>query len=121
MCRATGRRMGRRFLFSRLSRESGENGLFSIDVRSTRTNEVLLDMMSVGSPRFSNDGKRVLYTRFGFPWTRPRYQGSAASQLWVYDIPTSKRTKVRSNGFQHLWPNFMPDANSVLTVTVEQK
>lgn len=103
------------------TREAGENGLFTIDVRNTRTHQIMLDMMTVGSPRFSSDGNRVLYTRLGFPWTRPRYQGSAASQLWVYDIESGKRTKVRSNGFQHLWPNFMPSDKTVLTVTVGEK
>ena len=111
---------GKTILF-RATRESGENGLFTIDVRNTKTNQLMLDMMSVGSPRFSADGNKVLYTRFGFPWTRPRYQGSAASQLWVYDVATSIRRKVRSNGFQHLWPNFEPGDNDVLTVTVGQK
>jgi len=111
---------GKSILF-KTSREAGENGLFTLDVQNTHTGQLMLDMMTVGSPRYSPDGKRVLYTRMGFPWTRPRYQGSAASQLWVYDIATNKRIKVRSNGFQHLWPNFMPDANNVLTVTVGEK
>lgn len=111
---------GKTILF-RAARESGENGLLTIDVRSTRTNQLMLDMMSVGSPRFSEDGKRILYTRYGFPWTRPRYQGSGASQLWTYDVSTSKRVKVRSNGFQHLWPNFTPDPTEVMAVTVDDK
>lgn len=111
---------GKTILF-RAAREAGENGFFTIDVRTTRTNQVLLDMMSVNSPRFSADGKRILYTRFGFPWTRPRYQGSAAAQLWQYDIDSSKREKIRSNGFQHLWPNFNPESNAVMTVTVGEK
>ena len=111
---------GKTILF-RASRESGENGLFTIDVRSTRTNQLMLDMMSVGSPRFSADGKQVLYTRMGFPWTRPRYQGSGASQLWTLNLGTAKREKIRSNGFQHLWPNYNPSGTSVLTVTVGAK
>jgi len=111
---------GKTILF-RTTREAGENGLFTIDVRTTHTNQLMLDMMTVGSPRFSSDGKRVLYTRYGFPWTRPRYQGSAASQLWQYDTASGKRVRIRSNGFQHLWPNFTPDAQAVLTVTVGSK
>jgi Tol biopolymer transport system component/C-terminal processing protease CtpA/Prc len=111
---------GKTILF-RAARDSGENGLYTIDVRTTHTNQLMLDMMSVGSPRFSPVGNRVLYTRFGFPWTRPRYQGSGAAQLWQFDLASGKRIKIRSNGFQHLWPNFAPDANSVLTVTVGAK
>ncbi|MDR3691370.1 MAG: S41 family peptidase [Fimbriimonas sp.] len=111
---------GKTILF-RASRDAGEGGLFTIDVRTTRTNQLFLDMMSVSSSKFSADGKHVVYNRFGFPWTRPRYQGSAAAQIWEYDIAANKRIKIRSNGFQHLWPNFEPSGQSVLTVTVGEK
>lgn len=111
---------GKTILF-RATRDSGENGLYGVEVRTTRTHQYMLDMMSVGNPRFSADGNQILYTRFGFPWTRPRYQGSAAAQLWELDLQSNKRTKIRSNGFQHLWPNFGLGGKSILTVTVGQK
>ncbi len=111
---------GKNLIF-KATRDAGENGLFTVDVRTTRTHQVLMDMMSVGSPRYSSDGLHVVYNRFGFPWTRPRYQGSAAAQLWVVDLATQKREKIRSNGFQHLWPNFSPNNQAILTVTVGEK
>ncbi|HEY0866979.1 MAG TPA: S41 family peptidase, partial [Fimbriimonas sp.] len=67
------------------------------------------------------DGKKVLYNRLGFPWFRPRYQGSAAAQIWVYDLATGQRQKVRANGFQHLWPNWSHDGREIYTVTVTEK
>ena len=111
---------GKTILF-RATRDAGENGLFGVDVRTTKTHQYMIDMMSIGNPRFSLDGSQILYTRFGFPWSRPRYQGSASAQLWEFNLATQKRTKIRSNGFQHLWPNFGKEGKSILTVTVGQK
>ena len=109
-----------KYILERTSREKPYNGLYEIDVRTGRTKELMLDMMSVGSPHYSPDGRTVLYTRFGFPWVRARYQGSQASQLWKLDLATGKRSLVRSTGFQHLWPSYAPDGK-VLAVTVSQK
>lgn len=110
---------GKSILFSG-SRETAENGVFTLDVATGRTTRIFLDMVGVGNPRFSADGKSILYTRLGFPWTRPRYEGSAASQLWRYDIATGKRTLLRNNGFQHLWPRFAVNGTP-LAVTVTEK
>ena len=101
-------------------RDSSLNGVMTIDVATGRTKQIFLDMMAVGSPRFTPDGKGILYTRFGFPWTRPRYQGSAAAQLWRYDLATGKRTRVADTGFQHLWPS-LTSAGRMLCVTVGEK
>ncbi|RYG25293.1 PDZ domain-containing protein [bacterium] len=101
-------------------RDSSLNGVMTIDVASGKTKQIFLDMMPVGSPRFTPDGKGILYTRFGFPWTRPRYEGSAAAQLWRYDLATGQRTKVSATGFQHLWPNVSAEGR-VLCVTVGEK
>ncbi len=111
---------GKTILFSG-RRDTAENGLFSIDVLTGRLNLLMQDMMSIGSPKFAADGKSVLYTRFGFPWYRPRYQGSAASQLWRYDLASKKRIEVRNNGFQHLWASFDPNGKGVVAVTVTDK
>ncbi len=101
-------------------RDSSLNGVMTIDVATGKTRQIFLDMMSVGSPRFTPDGKGVLYQRFGFPWTRPRYEGSQASQLWRYDLATGARTRVADTGFQHLWPG-LTEAGRMLCVTVGEK
>lgn len=105
-------------IISTAKRDDVNNSLTTIDVNTGKFKVVLLDMMTIGSPRFSPDGKSILYTRFGFPWFRPRYQGSAASQLWRYDIASGKREEVANNQFQHLWPNFALGGKTVLNVTV---
>ncbi|HWD39418.1 MAG TPA: S41 family peptidase [Fimbriimonas sp.] len=109
-----------KYVVERASRDSAYNGLYAIDVRTGRTHKLLQDMMSVGSPHYSPDGKSLLYTRFGFPWVRPRYQGSAASQIWKVDLANGERRPIRNTGFQHLWPNYAADG-SVLAVTVTEK
>lgn len=102
------------------NRDSNLNGIMTLDVATGRTKQVFVDMMPVGSPHYTADGKGIVYTRFGFPWVRPRYEGSAASQLWKYDVSTGTRTPIRKTGLQHLWPNVAPDGR-VVCVTVSEK
>jgi tricorn protease len=109
-----------KYIIERAVRDAPYNGLFEIDVRSGATHRVLQDMMPVGSPHFSPDGKTVLYTRFGFPWVRARYQGSAASQLWKLDLASGKSSVVRDTGFQNLWPTYGKNG-SVYAITVSEK
>lgn len=110
-----------KWILLRATRDDANNGIYAIDVETGRTKQLFLDMMSIGSPSMSPDGKEVLYTRIGFPIFRPRYQGSAASQLWRFDVATQKRTVIRNNGFQHLWPTYSGDGKSVYCVTVSDK
>ena len=103
------------------ARDSNLAGVMTIDVATGRTKQVFLDMMGVGRPHFTPDGKGILYQRMSnFPWTRPRYQGSGAAQLWRYDLATGTRTKLADTGFQHLWPG-LTAAGRMLCVTVGEK
>lgn len=111
---------GSKILF-RSSRDDAYNGVFELDVRTLRFQALFTDMMTVRDPKYAADGKSILYNRFGFPWTRPRYEGSAAAQVWRFDPATGSRAKVRSNGFQHLWLNAGFDSGTTLCVTVGEK
>lgn len=108
----------RRILF-RAQREGQENAIFSIDVRSLDLQMLMRDIRPVGSPVLSPDGKTLVYTRFGFPWSRPRYHGSRAQQLVSLDLTTGKRTELRNNERQHLWPSWTPGGD-IATVTFEE-
>lgn len=110
---------GKSILFAG-TRDDPENGLFTIDVATGRVRKLMRDMMTVGSPRFSPDGKRIVYNRFGFPIFRPRYEGSAAAQIWTLDIASGRRAQVQNDGFQHLWTQYAPDGR-IFTVTVGEK
>jgi Tol biopolymer transport system component/C-terminal processing protease CtpA/Prc len=110
-----------RSILIKATRDDNNNGLYTIDVRSGRANRILLDMMPINAPRYMPDGKSIIYNRFGFPWVRSRYQGSAAAQLWRYDLATGKREKIRDNGFQHLWSSPSADDKTIYSVTVSEK
>ncbi|MFN8220301.1 MAG: S41 family peptidase [Fimbriimonadales bacterium] len=112
---------GKQIIFSS-TRDKAYNGVYLLDVKSLKIQEAFLDMMSVSNPSVSPDGKEILYNRLNiFPWNRPRYQGSGAAQLWRFDRSTGKRIQIRSNGFQHLWPQWSGEGNAVYTVTVGEK
>ncbi|HOK54541.1 MAG TPA: S41 family peptidase, partial [Armatimonadota bacterium] len=62
------------------------------------------------------------YSRNGFfHWSRPRYSGSGASQLWLLEVQNGTRQQITSNPFQHLWPHFTPDGKAIIHVTVGEK
>jgi tricorn protease len=111
---------GKRVLFSG-QRDIPRPSVFSIDVQTGAFTKLTEDYMGLNRPTFSPDGLKLLFERSGFPWTRPRYHGSAAAQLWTMDVLTGKRTQIASNGLQHLWPQFAPDGQGVLCVTVGEE
>jgi Tol biopolymer transport system component/C-terminal processing protease CtpA/Prc len=106
---------GKAILF-RGNRGMDDEGIFTVDVETRRLRLVTSDFRNFGRSSISNgafisfspDGKRLLFPRMGFIWTRPRYHGSAAQQLWTLDLQSGRRTVVRNNGFQHLWPRYGP-------------
>lgn len=100
-------------------RDSPWTGIFLVNVNTLRFKLVAEDYQGFRNPRFSPDGKRIVAERYGFPWTRPRYFGSAAAQLVMVEVATGKVTTLEKNDKQHLWPFFSPDGQSVYCVTYE--
>jgi Tol biopolymer transport system component/C-terminal processing protease CtpA/Prc len=111
---------GSKILFT-TRRDTPNFGIYSVDVMSLRTELMAEDFASLNGPGYSPDGKLVVYGRYGFPWTRPRYHGSAAQQIWLLELPEGKGRPVTTNDTQHLWTQFMPDGAHLLTVTVGEK
>lgn len=108
---------GKYLLFS--SRRDAPNySLFALDVLTLRPKLLAEDMTTMNYPSYSPDGKTVVYGRYGFPYTRPRYVGSAAAQVWLLDVATGNRRPLTTNGWQHLWTRFLPDGERLLTVTI---
>ncbi len=109
---------GKYLLFSG-KRDTVNYSLYALDVNTGRTRLLTEDYAAINSPNYSPNGKQVVYGRYGFPWTRPRYVGSAAAELWILNLDSGERHALTTNGFQHLWPRFMPDGK-ILTVTIEE-
>lgn len=99
-------------------RDTVNNGIFAIDVAGGRFTRLAEDYKPLSGANYSPDGKRIAFGRYGFPWTRPRYTGSAAMQIETIEIATGKRTAVTSDERQHLWPRWRSDGRTILTVTV---
>lgn len=95
------------------------NGLYEIEVATGRIHEVLIDMRSLNHPKYSADGRSIIYERMGFPWFRPRYSGSAAAEAWTVDRTTKATKKLADTAFQQLWPAL--PGTTALCVTVSEK
>ena len=108
---------GRQILFSS-RRDTPNYTLYALDVNTLRSQVLAEDYAPLNAPNYSPDGTQVVYGRYGFHWTRPRYQGSAAQQIWVLDLAKNSRRALTTNDSQHLWTRFLPDGKHVLTVTV---
>ncbi len=110
-----------KYILERTTRDNPSNGVYEIDVATGQTRQLFLDMMPLGFPKYSPDGKAIIYDRmYEFPWFRARYNGSGAAQLWRYDLASGKREELVDNGFQHLWPNPTAKGFPVLTVTATE-
>src|SRR5262249_32835770 len=98
--------------------DSPDWGLFALEVKSLHLQKLAEDYSSINFPNFSPDGKTIVYGRNGFHWTRPRYVGSAAAQIWLLDVPTGHQIPLTANDQQHLWTRFMPEGTNLVTVTI---
>jgi tricorn protease len=107
---------GKSLLYS-TSYDVPHSTIFKVDVNTLRFTKLTEDMDALAYAQYSRDGHRLVFQRSGFPWTRPRYHGSAAAQVWTLDLADGKRHVIRDDEQQNLWPHFLPDG-SVVAVTV---
>ncbi len=110
---------GKYLLFSS-KRDTPNYSLFTLDVNTGRDELLVEDYAAINNPNYSPNGQQVVYGRYGFPWTRPRYTGSAAAEIWLLDPKSGERHALTTNEFQHLWPRYTPDGK-ILAVSVEEK
>ncbi|MBL8047739.1 MAG: PD40 domain-containing protein [Chthonomonas sp.] len=100
-------------------RDKGKVSIYSVAIAGGKLKEYFTDIRDIRNPAFSPDGTKIVFQRNGFPFVRPRYNGSAGAEINVLDVATGKRTVVRNNGFQHLWTRFAGN-DSLLTVTATE-
>ncbi len=110
---------GRFILFNGMREEPGW-ALFETDVKSLQFHKRGTDYKGIGYPSYSPDGKQAVYCRKGFPWYRPRYRGSGATEMWTMDLATGKRHQITGANCQYLWPKFMPNGETILCVATGQ-
>ncbi len=118
---ATGWSPDGKYLLYSAKRDSTDPTLFALDVNSLRSRKLAADYDSFNYASYSPDGETIVYGRYGFHWTRPRYTGSAAAQIWLLNMATGERSACSHDPFQHLWTQFLPDNEHLLTVTVGEK
>ena len=94
--------------------------ILTVDVGTYRTRLICEDYANMRYPRWSPDGNQMLYTRYGMPWYRPRYRGSAASSVWIHDINKRERRQILGDDRQFLFSQFLPGGKEILTVTTGQ-
>lgn len=107
---------GKTLLFAS-QRDVPHNTIFALDVATLRFRKLDEDYKSLGWPSFSQDGKKLVFARHGFPWYRPRYTGSAAAQLWTLDLEKRQREALTKDDRQHLWPRFVLGGQAVIAVS----
>lgn len=95
--------------------------LFELDVVNLRLRKLTDDQAALSQANYSPDGSRVAVQRYGFPWFRPRYTGSAAAQFFTLDRASKERATVTRNERQNLWPRYLPDGKTLVGVTVGEE
>jgi tricorn protease len=110
---------GKHLVFS-ASYDKPYSSLFTLDVATLRFRKLTEDIDSLGQATYSPDGKLLVFQRYGFPWTRPRYTGSAAAQIWTMDVKTGLRSRLTDNERQNLWPRFLPNGKGIIAVTAAE-
>ena len=108
---------GKYLLFSS-KRDTPNHAIYALDADTLQTRMLAEDYAPMNWPSYSPDGKTVVYGRYGFHWTRPRYFGSAAAQISLLNLTNGTRRALTEDRRQHLWTRFMPDGKHLLTVTV---
>jgi Tol biopolymer transport system component/C-terminal processing protease CtpA/Prc len=111
---------GKALLFSG-ERDTTNSTVFAIDLKTRQFTRLTEDYRDLGNPTYSPDGKQIVFQRDSFPWTRPRYHGSRAAQLWTLDLTSGKRKEIEANERQHLWSRFTADGKEILTVTAAEE
>ncbi len=99
-------------------RESGDPEMLTVDVATLKLKHLAQDYVGMAMPNYSPDGRSVVYGHFdSFPWTRPRYHGSAATQIALLDTATGNSRYLTSDSHQHLFSRFLPDGKHIACVT----
>ena len=94
---------GKQLLFAG-RRENPNYALYAVDLKTLATTRLTEDYAAMNFPTFAPDGKTVVYGRYGFHWTRPRYTGAAAAQIWTLNVADGRRKPITNDERQSSTP-----------------
>lgn len=67
---------------------------------------------AVRDGRLSPDGKQVLFSREGTSWFRKGYEGTQASQIWMYDLEQGSYRKLLHDRHGYRYPRWRADGRA---------
>ena len=79
-----------------------------VNARKAGPDKILFDAYGENG-RLTVDRKRLLFTREGERDWRKGYQGSRASQIWIYDLGEDSFSKILDHEAGSRWPLWKPD------------
>ncbi|MEZ6094341.1 MAG: S41 family peptidase [Pirellulaceae bacterium] len=90
--------------------------LFVIDAQPRPFEHLQFDA-AADHGRLSPDGSKILYTREGTQWWRKGYQGSQASQIWLFDVVSGEHEMIVSDGTGARYPLWNAEGNGFYFVS----
>jgi tricorn protease len=107
---------GAQILFSS-ARDSRYADLYTISVKDSRIRRITFDKSACRYATYSPDGKTIAFTRGRQEWWRPRYKGTANSD--IYSVPSTggKATRYTTYPGIDAWPMFAYDNKTLYFVS----
>lgn len=94
---------GARLLFTS-ARESRYSDLYTLDIKDSRVRRLTNDKTMSRYGVFSPDGKTIAYARGRQEWWRPKYKGSANTDLYELPLNGSKETRLTNYDGPDVFP-----------------
>lgn len=89
---------------------------FDVSTTVRRAEKMLFDAYGMDAD-LSHDGRRLLFTRFGDSLYRKGYRGSAASQIWMFDLEDQSFRRVCNDPSGSRSPLWKPDGEGFYYVS----
>ena len=109
---------GKRIVFCAV--DKGQSDLFLYDLTSGACTQLTDDIMSEADPRFTRDGKSVVFScqdTLGNASRSARNGAATMSQLWRIDVTTRQQTRLTFSASNKKSPCFSPDGSQIMYVS----